>query len=163
SLTPHRIRVITRIRQLGFRRPMRTRTARELRPRRSPSQRRSRETVEAILVAAARVFATAGYAGGTTNRIADEARVSIGSLDEYCPNKDARLVALMEAHRAEGQDIGEKAMADIAVRRPPLREAVRHLVDAMVDLHAYDRALHRVLFEEAPLPPRLRRRLADAE
>jgi len=142
---------------------MRTRTARELRPRRSPSQRRSRDTVQAILMAAARVFATAGYAAGTTNRIADEAGVSVGSLYEYFPNKDALLLALMEAHLAEGQGIVQEAMVEIAARRPPLREAVRHLVDAMVDLHARDRALHRVLFEEAPLPAHLRRRVADAE
>lgn len=142
---------------------MRTRTVRELRPRRSPSQRRSRETVRAILVAAARVFATAGYAAGTTNRIAEEAGVSVGSLYEYFPNKDALLLALLEAHMAEGQAIVEAALAEVAARRPPLRQAVRHLVDAMVDLHAHDRALHRVLFEEAPLPPHLRRRLAEAE
>jgi AcrR family transcriptional regulator len=142
---------------------MRTRTSRELRPRRAPSQRRSRKTVQAILTAAARVFATAGYAAGTTNRIAAEAGVSVGSLYEYFPNKDALLVALMEAHLVDGQAIVERAAAEIMARRPPLRDAVRHLIDAMIDLHARERALHRVLFEEAPLPPHLRRRLADVE
>jgi AcrR family transcriptional regulator len=142
---------------------MRTRTSRELRPRRAPSQRRSRETVQAIMTAAARVFATAGYAAGTTNRIAAEAGVSVGSLYEYFPNKDALLVALMEAHLVHGQAIVERAAAEIMARRPPLRDAVRHLIDAMIDLHARDRALHRVLFEEAPLPSHLRRRLADVE
>lgn len=119
--------------------------------------------MQAILVAAARVFGTHGYAAGTTNRIAAEAGVSVGSLYEYFPNKDALLVALMEAHLADGQAIVARAAAEIMARRPPLRQAVRHLVDAMIDLHARDRALHRVLFEEAPLPPRLRRRLADVE
>lgn len=142
---------------------MRARTVGELRPRRSPSQRRSRETVHAILVAAARVFASLGYAAGTTNRIAEEAGVSVGSLYEYFPNKDALLLALLEAHMEEGQAIVEAAMVEIGATRPPLRQAVRHLVDAMVVLHARDRALHRVLFEEAPLPPHLRRRLAEAE
>jgi AcrR family transcriptional regulator len=119
--------------------------------------------VQAILVAAARVFGAHGYAAGTTNRIAAEAGVSVGSLYEYFPNKDALLVALMESHLADGQAIVERAAAEIMARRPSLRDAVRHLVDAMIDLHARDRALHRVLFEEAPLPPRLRRRLADVE
>jgi AcrR family transcriptional regulator len=119
--------------------------------------------VQAILVAAARVFGTHGYAAGTTNRIAAEAGVSVGSLYEYFPNKDALLIALMEAHLADGQAVVERAAAEIMARQPALREAVRHLLDAMIDLHAKDRALHRVRFEEAPLPPRLRRRLADVE
>ena len=51
-----------------------------LKPRRSPRQERSRETVEAILQAAAHVFERHGYAAGTTNRIAERAGVSIGSL-----------------------------------------------------------------------------------
>src|SRR5688572_3098704 len=142
---------------------MRTRPQRDLRPRKAPSQARSRDTVEAILEAAARIFASHGYAAATTNRIADAAGVSIGSLYEYFPNKDALLVALMEAHVAEGQRLVERAAAEALVRPLALREAVRHLVRAMLDLHARDRALHRVLFEEAPLPPRLRRRLADVE
>jgi aminoglycoside phosphotransferase len=40
---------------------------------------------------------------------------------------------------------------------------IRRFVRAMVELHARDRTLHRVLFEEAPLPKRLRRQLADVE
>src|SRR5262245_57051675 len=72
-------------------------------PRRSPVPRRSRNTVAAILDAAARIFAKHGYARGTTNRIAERAGVSIGSLYEYFPSKDAILIALTEAHIAEAQ------------------------------------------------------------
>ena len=71
---------------------MRKRKADELRPRRSPSQTRSRATVDGILTAAARIFARDGFATGTTNRIAELAGVSIGSLYEYFPNKQALLV-----------------------------------------------------------------------
>ena len=142
---------------------MRARRQHELRPRKRPSQARSRDTVDVILRAAARVFASQGYAAGTTNRIAEAAGVSVGSLYEYFPNKDALLVALMEAHIAEGQALLEQAAASVTARSSSLRSAVRQLVEAMIALHARDRALHRVLFEEAPLPPRLRRQLADAE
>jgi AcrR family transcriptional regulator len=142
---------------------MRTRPLRELRPRRTPAQARSRDTVRAILQAAARVFATHGYAAATTNRVAEVAGVSIGSLYEYFPNKDALLVAIMEAHVAEGQALVERAAAEAMARPLGLRDVVRQLVRTMIDLHAQDRALHRVLFEEAPLPPRFRRRLADVE
>jgi AcrR family transcriptional regulator len=67
-------------------------------PRKSPSQERSRQTVERILDAAARIFHEQGYAGATTNDIADEADLSIGSLYQYFPNKDALLAALTKRH-----------------------------------------------------------------
>jgi AcrR family transcriptional regulator len=142
---------------------MRARRQHELRPRKRPSQARSRETVDAILQAAARIFAANGYAAGTTNRIAEAAGVSVGSLYEYFPNKDALLVALMEAHVAEGQALLARAAGAVLARPLPLETAVRQLLDAVIALHARDRALHRVLFEEAPLPPRVRRQLAQAE
>ena len=67
-------------------------------PRKSPSQERSRQTVERILDAAARIFHEQGYVGATTNDIADEACLSIGSLYQYFPNKDALLTALTKRH-----------------------------------------------------------------
>jgi AcrR family transcriptional regulator len=67
-------------------------------PRKSPSQERSRQTVERILDAGARIFHEQGYAGATTNDIADEAGLSIGSLYQYFPNKDALLAALTKRH-----------------------------------------------------------------
>ena len=67
--------------------------ARAVSPRKIPSQRRSLETVERIVSAAARVFAEEGVAA-TTDRIAARAGVSIGSLYQYFPNKDALLLEL---------------------------------------------------------------------
>jgi AcrR family transcriptional regulator len=133
------------------------------RPRQRPVQARSRATVDAILAAAARVFGTHGYAAATTNHIAERAGVSIGSLYEYFPNKDAILAALMEAHMQAGEAILADAAAEAAAAPADVPARVRRFVRAMVDLHAKDRALHRVLFEEAPLPRRLRQRLEDIE
>lgn len=62
--------------------------------RKQPKQTRSRRTVGKILDAAARVFAEAGYEGATTNRIAEVAGVSVGSLYQFFPNKGALLHAL---------------------------------------------------------------------
>src|SRR5271154_4150665 len=73
-----------------------------LQPRKLPRQPRSEATVDAILLAAAQVFERHGYAAGTTNRIAERAGVSIGTLYQYFPNKDAILVALARDHLAEG-------------------------------------------------------------
>lgn len=75
---------------------------RRLEPRRKPRQVRAELTRERILTAAAHVFAERGYAGGTTNRIAERARISIGSLYQYFPNKDAILAELLIQHIDRG-------------------------------------------------------------
>lgn len=105
-----------------------------------------------MLKAAAQVFARRGYAGATTNHIAERAGVSIGTLYEYFPSKDALLVALMEQHVREGEAVLARAAGEIAGESLTLAATIRHLVKAMVELHGHQRDLHRVLFEEAPLP-----------
>ena len=75
-----------------------------LNPRKQPSQGRSRFTIRQIVEAAARVFEERGYAGATTNRIAERAGVSIGSLYQYFPNKESILVVLLEQHTQEVAD-----------------------------------------------------------
>lgn len=138
------------------------RRADTLRPRKQPRQARSRETVQVILRAAAQVFSTKGYAATTTNHVAARAGVSIGSLYEYFPNKDSLLVALLEEHLAEGEAILGAVWSQIDTCRD-MNEVVRRFARAMFDLHARDRTLHRLLFEEAPLPRRTRQRLFAIE
>lgn len=133
------------------------------RPRKAPRQERSRLTVEALLDAAAQVFERHGYAAGTTNRIAERAGVSIGSLYQYYPNKDAILVALVERHLDEGVSAAGPILAELVADPPPVEEGMRRLVEGMVALHRDRPKLHRVLFEEAPRPPALRRRLEALE
>ena len=73
---------------------MRTQSAN--RPRRKAKQERSRNTVQALLEAAARVLKQHGYAAATTNRIAETAGASVGTLYEYFPNKEAIYEALIQ-------------------------------------------------------------------
>ncbi len=112
-------------------------------------------TVEAILEAAAHVFAEHGYAAGTTNRIAERAGVSIGSLYQYCPHKNTVLVALVERHIEEGLARVEGLLAEVAQTPEDLATLLRRFVAEMVDLHSREPELHRALFEEAPHPPEL--------
>jgi AcrR family transcriptional regulator len=121
---------------------------RRLQPRRKPLQVRAELTRERILTAAAHVFAEHGYAAGTTNRIAERARISIGSLYQYFPNKDAILAQLLIRHIDRGTWTG----ADRLSRAPgTLRETVQALVRDAIDSHSEDPQLLRIMIEEAPL------------
>ena len=64
-------------------------------PRKQPRQARSAETVRIIVEAAARILEEAGLGGFTTNAVAERAGVSIGSLYQYFPGKDALIGALI--------------------------------------------------------------------
>ncbi|WP_026406284.1 TetR/AcrR family transcriptional regulator [Actinomadura rifamycini] len=128
-------------------------TPKPLRPRKAPRQQRSADTRERIIQAAARVFVEHGYAAGTTNRIADEAGLSIGSLYQYFPNKDAILLELTRRHI----DDGRRAVTAALERGLPARwdERIALLVDTALEAHRGDPRLHQVLFEESPRPPAL--------
>jgi AcrR family transcriptional regulator len=128
---------------------------------RTPRQERSRHTVECVLAAATQVFAEHGYANTTTNHIAARAGVSIGSLYQYFPSKDALLMALAERHV-------ERAFATVmeqvrARRDAPVPEFLRALVAALVEAHQIEPRLHRVIFEEARLDAAFRRRLDELD
>ena len=69
-------------------------------PRKMPVQKRSAETVAAIVEAAARILETNGFEGFNTNAVAEKAGVSIGSLYQYFPGKNALLRAIIERETA---------------------------------------------------------------
>ncbi|WP_161788585.1 TetR/AcrR family transcriptional regulator [Burkholderia paludis] len=64
--------------------------------RKVPRQRRSSNTVDLILATARRLWSERGPRGYTTNEIARVAGISVGSLYQYFPNKDAVLHALVQ-------------------------------------------------------------------
>ncbi|GAA1937042.1 TetR/AcrR family transcriptional regulator [Streptomyces durmitorensis] len=121
---------------------------RGLAPRKQPRQIRAELTRERILDAAAHVFGEYGYAAGTTNRIAERARVSIGSLYQYYPNKDAILVELVTRHL----DSGGAAVARSQAQELPdtLEGVLRLFVRTAIDNHLDDPRLLRVMAEQAP-------------
>jgi AcrR family transcriptional regulator len=67
-------------------------------PRKNPKQERSQTLVGAVLEASARILDLNGYARLTTNKVAELAGVSIGSLYQYFPGKDALMAAVLERH-----------------------------------------------------------------
>lgn len=119
-----------------------------LTPRKSPRQERSRRTVARILDAAAHVFHEQGYSAATTNDIADEAGVSIGSLYQYFPNKDALLVALTQQH-IESATAG---LVDLLGQLPAgtgFESILREVVDFLVEQHDLNE-LHVLVAHQAP-------------
>lgn len=119
-----------------------------IKPRKQASQARSRATVAALVEATARVLVRDGYDQASTNRIAEVAGVSIGSLYQYFPSKEALVVAVIERHRREIMRVVRRAMADVETL--PIKPAVRRLVAAAVDGHRVNPQLHRVLAEHTP-------------
>ncbi len=100
----------------------------------------------------------------TTNKVAARAGVSIGSLYQYFPNKQALLVALLEEHMAGLRPVIERSLEEMANPDVPFAEAVRGLLLALIDLHRdADPRLQRVLGEEVPHPPHVRARRREHE
>src|SRR5476651_1484834 len=69
-----------------------------LKPRKSAVQARSVATVEALHTATLQVLTQQGLIRCTTTRVAERAGMSVGSLYQYYPNRDALLAAVLEQH-----------------------------------------------------------------
>jgi len=125
--------------------------------RKLPVQDRSRRTVEAILDAAAHLFVERGYAATTTNHVAEAAGVSVGSLYQYFPSKDALLVALDLRHLDHAEACLHVELAALARDAPPPAEWARRLVGVLVAINESD--LDRLLYRIAPPVPEVERRV----
>jgi AcrR family transcriptional regulator len=118
-------------------------------PRKSPLQERSQQLVGAVIQAATRVLGGRTLDQTTTNEIAQLAGVSIGSLYQYFPNKEA-IVAAVIRMRAR-QDLETLMGGRFAVDDPrPMPEIFAELIKTIVDLHKRDLALYQVLLRQVP-------------
>ena len=117
--------------------------------RNKPTQERSRAMVERILDAATRVLAGHGYTGMSTNRVADEAGVSIGSLYRYFADKDEIFDELRR--RATAGILDELTGAMLAAATLPPLEGVRHVVSTLVGSLSSRGPLVGAMINEVPL------------
>ena len=117
-------------------------------PRKAASQGRSRATVEALVEATARVLVKEGFDRASTNRIAEAAGVSVGSLYQYFPSKEALVAAVIDRHQQEIMQAVQGELAEILAQ--PVEKAMRKLVAVAVKAHRVDPRLHRALAEQIP-------------
>ena len=89
----------------------------------------------------------------STNRIAEVAGVSVGSLYQYFPSKEALVAALIDRHNQQIMQAVRGELADAV--NLPMEQAVRKLVAVAVKAHRIDPKLHRVLAEQIPRVGRL--------
>jgi AcrR family transcriptional regulator len=133
---------------------MKKKRSQSLNPRKKPQQRRSRVTIDSLFEATIQVLLANGLDKVTTIQIADRAGVSVGSLYQYFPNKNALLAAIVKRHvggvadatiaacqSAHGKTIGEmcatmmNAFVDAKTRRPEVSRAL-YLPSAAVNADA---------------------------
>jgi AcrR family transcriptional regulator len=114
--------------------------------RKEPRQARSRATVEAVVEAGARILSKQGWNGFTTNKVAEAAGVSIGSLYQYFPDKLSLVDAIRRRHIDDSLDAIRSALAETEA----LTVFVEALVTNLIEAHSLHPGLHRVLLDEVP-------------
>ena len=117
-------------------------------PRKQPKQDRSKNTVEALIEATARLIESEGLAALSTNRVAEVAGVSVGSLYQYFPNKEA----LIEEVRARFGARFQTALLELLGKLHGLavRDALRAWVTMLVSLHADSPGVHNAVGTGTP-------------
>jgi AcrR family transcriptional regulator len=123
----------------------------KLTPRRRPKQGRSRDTVDAILTASQQVLLRSGLQGFNTNAVAKRAGVSVGSLYQFFPGKEAILATLVRDMRRDM--LADLIAAQQASNSDDLADAIGAMIDASLKHHLRAPELTDILEQaEAQLP-----------
>ena len=128
-------------------------------PRKLPKQERSQATVSAILIATTRILTEEGYDKFNTNRVAELAGVSVGSLYQYFPNKEALLYALGEHHANEMAQLAQHHLEGLGDRS--ILEVLQQIIKAVLAAYAVNPKLYRILHQQVPRSEEMRK-LDDA-
>lgn len=116
--------------------------------RRTPRQRRAQATVDAILEATAQILGSDGAPGLSTNRIAQRAGVSVGTLYQYFEDKEAILRLMCERHVATMRDAVTTQLA--RAEGTTLETGTRAILEALLHAQTEHRTVNRLLQERVP-------------
>src|ERR1700690_3202449 len=117
-------------------------------PRKMPAQERSKETVRVLLTAAARILEQDGYEKAGVNRIAGGAGVSVGSLYQYFPTKEALVAAVAQKLSDDMLAVFQDGLHEDAML--PFRDAIRAIVVRTVRAFRVNPRLREVITGELP-------------
>jgi len=113
--------------------------------RRTPRQERAHDTVQVIFEATARILQREGRAALNTNYIAECAGISVGTLYQYFPNKEAILVAMARNELANDEACVIKVLTEPHQDGEP--DVVRRAIRVLISLHSKRREVRRLAFE----------------
>lgn len=116
-------------------------------PRKSPVQARSIATVEAILDASIQVLLREGIDRCTTTRVAERAGVSVGTLYQYFPHREAMMNAVLARYLQELAETLEQACA--ACHDVSLDEMAQGLANGWIKAKLGNPELTRALYAVA--------------
>jgi AcrR family transcriptional regulator len=116
--------------------------------RKRPSQQRSRATFDAIVEACTWLLPRLGFAGTTTNHVAERAGVNVASLYEYFPGKDAIVAEVAE--RLVGRVLRRLEARGAEILDERGGDALRLWIDLIHETVAHERELVRVFVYEVP-------------
>ncbi len=120
----------------------------DVKPRKMPAQQRAKFTVSVIKEAAAHVLIEQGFEKFTTNKVADRAGVSIGSIYQYFPSKESLIAAIKQDHFAQLRQL--MLVAYQSTVDEPLEEVARQFILAAINGHLIAPELHRILSHDIP-------------
>jgi AcrR family transcriptional regulator len=122
--------------------------------RRQPRQARSQERVNQILDVAEQMFITEGYNATTTNAIASRAKVPIGSLYQFFPDKAAILQALARRYTA----LLHQRLAELdsdEMTKLPLKTYVEQIIDTTDQFFTNHPGYHAIFMQVQGKMPEL--------
>ncbi len=109
----------------------------------SPTQERSRQTVATILEACSRLLITEGFYSITTDKIAKEAKVSIGSLYQFFGNKESVVQAVVKNLMEDDKRFVSEKMRSISPL--PAEQRVRAMIELAFEVGRRDSELRAKL------------------
>lgn len=115
--------------------------AKSAKQRRVPQQARSKRRYRHILETAAALFAEHGIDQVTTNHIADSAEISIGSIYQFFPNKEAIIEGLVEQYMADAQQVFPRTLDTSR----PIEDVIRQVLGGFMQFSEEKRGVQVVM------------------